>query len=195
MKNKHVVISPQSFEKMDALASNWDMDYKDFLEHIIDYFRVTGEDPRATKKDNMVKAIKQLQHTLVGFIRKHESDHLVKLVQDFEATRKLLEQEGKKNSEAIRIRMADWMFNGVEMKDGKKWSVREDLVLLKEGDRKIIEYLLSKNDDHKRTKVIDSKINEKLLEIEQWGVISTDGNKLKAKNLLQEIKTLINATH
>ena len=88
MTNKHIVISPASYDHLDALAKNWRMDKKEFTEHIINYFRLTGDDPTATKRDNTVLALKKLQDTFVSFIRKHETDHLKKIVDDFEATRK-----------------------------------------------------------------------------------------------------------
>lgn len=55
---------------------------------MINYFYVTGEDPLANRKDNMVKSMKQLQNTLVSFIREHETRHLEKIVADFEQTRR-----------------------------------------------------------------------------------------------------------
>lgn len=215
MKNKHVVISEQSFGNLDQLASNWDMDYKEFLENAINYFKATGEDPRATKKDNMVRAMKELQNTFISFIRTHEKDHLIKLVQDFETTRKSLEVDSKKTSSEIIKELQDFMYKGWEYEDKdkqkQKWSIAGALnsatLRDKAFDEKVknqhdetikrIDTLKSELAENRKDKkqLIESEINKKMQEIEQWGTLSTDGNKGKAKNLLSELKTLINASY
>src|ERR1035437_9872875 len=123
MTYKHVAISQQSFDYLDALAESWSMDKKELVENMIMYFRLTGDDPTATKKDNTAVAIKKLQNTIVSFIRTHETDHLLKIVNDFEETRKALAQsqitqtgeikkvieDGRKED---RARLSAWMVNG-----------------------------------------------------------------------------------
>ncbi len=215
MKYKHVAISPTSFDKLDKLATDWDMDYKEFMESAIDYFRLTGEDPKANRKDNIVKSMKELQNTFISFIRTHEKNHLLKLVQDFETTRKSLEVDSKKTSSEISKELQDFMFKGWEYEDkGKqkhKWSIAGALnsstnrvkaleVELKNRHDETIKSIdtikrdLSENRKEKK-QFIESEINKKMQEIEQWAGLSTDGNKGKAKNLLIELKTLINASY
>jgi|ERR1035437_85505 hypothetical protein len=212
MKYKHVAISPTSFDKLDKLATDWDMDYKEFMESAIDYFRLTGEDPKANRKDNIVKSMKELQNTFISFIRTHEKDHLLKLVQDFETTRKSLEGDSKKTGSEIIKELRDFMFKGVEFEGKEKtkfiWSVMSafnsatsrakelEVELKKRHDETLksvdsIKRELSENRKEKK-QFIESEINKKMQEVDSWGLT---GQKEKAKQVLSELKTLINASY
>ena len=194
MQNKHVVISPTSNEHLEALADSWKMDKKEFLEYAINYFRVTGEDPTATKKDNIVKALKQLQNTLVSFIRKHESDHLKKIVEDFEATRRSLLEEVKKYDETDAKRLSAWMSRGMVLgkdKDQKDiiWSVRTELNYIISQNKNTEAQLKALQDLHSNKTQTERFIESKSKEVDTWATISTDGNKTKAKAIIAEIKS------
>lgn len=200
MKNKHVVISPESFKELNVLSDSWNMDKKEFLEHIITYFRKTGEDPSATKKDNTVNALKQLQNTLVSFIRKHESDHLKKIVQDFEATRKAMleqlnvsDQENKKLSEETKLilynRTSNLILNGIELQGIGKWSVRDEFQKTRLDIAKLINRDEALRNYQKKLEDLKGAIELKRKEIENWGIIS--GNKEKANTMLNELLSLI----
>ena len=196
MKNKHVVISPESFAHLEVLSDTWGMDKKEFLEHAVNFFRATGEDPQATKKDNTVKALKQLQNTLVSFIRKHESDHLKKIVEDFEATRRTIQEDQKtaavqnqKNAEFITKRVTDLIYSGLEFKDQTKWSVRDEIFKNRAEVAKLINRDEALRNYQKKLEDLKGAIELKRKEIESWGIIS--GNKDKANTMLNELLSLI----
>lgn len=85
---KTIKISNDAYERLNKISDSFGLNIKKTADGIINYFYVTGEDPLANRKDNMVKSIKQLQNTVVSFIREHETRHLEKIVGDFEATRR-----------------------------------------------------------------------------------------------------------
>jgi hypothetical protein len=85
---KTIKISNDAYERLNKISDSYGLNIKKTADGIINYFYVTGEDPLANRKDNMVKSIKQLQNTVVSFIREHETRHLEKIVGDFEATRR-----------------------------------------------------------------------------------------------------------
>lgn len=85
---KPIKVSNEAHERLTKVADSFGLNLKKTAEGMINYFYVTGEDPLANRKDNMVKSMKQLQNTLVSFIREHETRHLEKIVGDFEQTRR-----------------------------------------------------------------------------------------------------------
>lgn len=85
---KPIKVSNEAHERLTKVADSFGLNLKKTAEGMINYFYVTGEDPLANRKDNMVKSMKQLQNTVVGFIREHETRHLEKIVGDFEETRR-----------------------------------------------------------------------------------------------------------
>src|ERR1035437_1108654 len=163
MTYKHVAISQQSFDYLDALAESWSMDKKELVENMIMYFRLTGDDPTATKKDNTAVAIKKLQNTVVSFIKTHETDHLLKIVNDFEETRKALALSQTKQTGELKTlieagrkddkeRLNAWMVNGMELKDGVKFSVKNRFDFIAEKEQeiiKLIKNMSTKNDKKK----------------------------------------------
>ena len=85
---KPIKVSNEAYERLQKVADSYGLNLKKTADGMINYFYVTGEDPLANRKDNMVKSMKQLQNTLVSFIREHETRHLEKIVGDFEGTRR-----------------------------------------------------------------------------------------------------------
>ena len=85
---KPIKVSNEAHERLTKVADSFGLNLKKTAEGMINYFYVTGEDPLANRKDNMVKSMKQLQNTVVSFIREHETRHLEKIVGDFEQTRR-----------------------------------------------------------------------------------------------------------
>lgn len=85
---KPIKVSNEAYERLQKVADSYGLNLKKTADGMINYFYVTGEDPLANRKDNMVKSMKQLQNTLVSFIREHETRHLEKIVGDFEETRR-----------------------------------------------------------------------------------------------------------
>jgi len=85
---KAIKVSNEAYERLQKIADSYGLNLKKTTDGMINYFYVTGEDPLANRKDNMVKSMKQLQNTVVSFIREHETRHLEKIVGDFEATRR-----------------------------------------------------------------------------------------------------------
>lgn len=85
---KPIKVSNEAYERLQKVADSYGLNLKKTADGMINYFYVTGEDPLANRKDNMVKSMKQLQNTLVSFIREHETRHLEKIVGDFEQTRR-----------------------------------------------------------------------------------------------------------
>ena len=214
MTNKHIVISPASYDHLDALAKNWRMDKKEFTEHIINYFRLTGDDPTATKRDNTVLALKKLQDTFVSFIRKHETDHLKKIVDDFEATRKKLEQDQVSQTSGIKTaietgitdtqyRLDRWIYFGKNLVDKKgvkaTYCVKDQFDKLVKMDEKTAELLAgidAKMDTkmEKKRQVLTTRMDQMKAEIVNWSM-SITGNKDKFTALLEDLKTLVNGTY
>jgi len=85
---KPIKVSNEAYERLQKVADSYGLNLKKTADGMINYFYVTGEDPLANRKDNMVKSMKQLQNTVVSFIREHETRHLEKIVGDFEETRR-----------------------------------------------------------------------------------------------------------
>ncbi len=85
---KPIKVSNEAYERLQKVADSYGLNLKKTADGMINYFYVTGEDPLANRKDNMVKSMKQLQNTVVSFIREHETRHLEKIVGDFEQTRR-----------------------------------------------------------------------------------------------------------
>lgn len=85
---KGIKVSHDAYGQLEKIADSYGLSLKKTADHMINYFYVTGEDPLANRKDNMVKSMKQLQNTVVSFIREHETRHLEKIVGDFEETRR-----------------------------------------------------------------------------------------------------------
>lgn len=85
---KAIKISNEAYDRLTKVADSYGLNIKKTADGMINYFYVTGEDPLANRKDNMVKSMKQLQNTVVSFIREHETRHLEKIVGDFEQTRR-----------------------------------------------------------------------------------------------------------
>jgi hypothetical protein len=85
---KAIKVSNEAYERLQKVADSYGLNLKKTADGMINYFYVTGEDPLANRKDNMVKSMKQLQNTVVSFIREHETRHLEKIVGDFEGTRR-----------------------------------------------------------------------------------------------------------
>lgn len=85
---KPIKVSNEAHSRLTKIAESFGLNLKKTTEGMINYFYVTGEDPLANRKDNMVKSMKQLQNTVVSFIREHETRHLEKIVGDFEQTRR-----------------------------------------------------------------------------------------------------------
>lgn len=85
---KAIKVSNEAYERLEKIADSYSLNLKKTADGMINYFYVTGEDPLANRKDNMVKSMKQLQNTVVSFIREHETRHLEKIVGDFEETRR-----------------------------------------------------------------------------------------------------------
>jgi hypothetical protein len=207
MNYKHIAISPQSFDQLDALASSWSMDKKEFVENMITYFRLTGDDPTATKKDNTVIAIKKLQTTLVCFIKTHETDHLVKIVTDFEETRKGLSEGQAKQSSAIKAeiesgrledkeRLDAWMIHGMELPDGTDFSMQDQFkkVLAKEDEMvKLVKEITVKTE--KKKGVMMGRLEAMEEGVTKWSAITKDGNKERATALIEELKTLVSGTY
>ncbi len=219
MKYKQISISPESFEQLEKLAEKWDMNFKDFTENAITYFRLTGEDPTANRKDNIVKSMKELQNTFISFIRTHEKDHLVKLVTDFDTTRRNLEADNDRLSKYLAGRMGDLLINGVELKSGEKWSASREFVKIGKANKEQQEKLVSVEKEvitainsaknatdslktliedtfiaqkEEKRQFIESEINKKIQEVDSWMV---PANKEKAKQTLSDLKTLIHASY
>ena len=219
MTNKHIVISPASYDHLDALAKNWRMDKKEFTEHIINYFRLTGDDPTATKRDNTVLALKKLQDTFVSFIRKHETDHLKKIVDDFEATRKKLEADQEKQTTIIteevkrlddgsESRLRHYFHQGMGIPDEKKgtismFSMRGEFeklaknnAELAKNDQSILTIMTANNTKmEKKNAVLINRLEQMANEIKDWNLLTKDVNRGKATALINELKTLINGTY
>jgi succinate dehydrogenase flavin-adding protein (antitoxin of CptAB toxin-antitoxin module) len=207
MKYKHIAISPESFGYLDALARSWEMDKKTFAQHMIMYFRLTGEDPTATKKDNTVVAMKRLQTTLISFIRAHETDHLKKIVTDFEETRKGLSQSqtdlidqlkttietGRKED---KMRLGAWMVHGMKLPDETVFSLKDRSDKLAESDQQIIKLITEQHTkSEKKNQVLIRRLETMDEEIKKWATLTKDGNKEKAASLIEEIKTLIGVAY
>jgi hypothetical protein len=218
MTYKHVAISQQSFDHLDALAKSWKMDKKEFVENIITYFRLTGDDPAATKKDNTAVAIKKLQNSVISFFQVHEKDHLKKIVTDFEETRKELalsqttltneintaiETGRKEDRTAIeagrkedRGLLNSWMFNRMSLKDGSKFSVKDQFDITINKEEEII-HLIKKMGEKadKKKEVLTTRLEAMEEGIKKWGAITKDGNKERALALTHELKTLVSGTY
>jgi hypothetical protein len=93
---KGIKVSHEAYAQLEKIADSYGLSLKKTADHMINYFFVTGEDPLANRKDNMVKSIKQLQNTVVSFIREHETKHLEKIVSDFEMTRSSFSEKMEK---------------------------------------------------------------------------------------------------
>lgn len=219
MTNKHIVISPASYDHLDALAKNWRMDKKEFTEHIINYFRLTGDDPRATKRDNTVLALKKLQDTFVSFIRKHETDHLKKIVDDFEATRKKLEadQENQttiitkeiQRSDALNDgRLGGYFCDGIGIPNEKSGAfylfsmkgefekLAKNNAELAKNDQSILTIMMENNSKMEKKKVVlINRLEQMANEIKDWNLLTKDVNRGKATALINELKTLVNGTY
>ena len=102
---KPIKVSNEAYERLQKVADSYGLNLKKTADGMINYFYVTGEDPLANRKDNMVKSMKQLQNTLVSFIREHETRHLEKIVGDFEETRRAFSEKLDKLPE--REKLAD----------------------------------------------------------------------------------------
>jgi hypothetical protein len=207
MKYKHIVISPESHDHLEALAQSWSMDNRGFTESMITYFRLTGDDPSATKKDNTVTAIKSLQNTVVSFIRKHETDHLKKIVTDFEETRKELSlsqtdqigqiktiiETGRKED---RDRLNAWMVNGMKMPDKTEFSIKGSNDKLAENDQEIIKLIREQTGKaEKKNQVLMGRLETMEEEVKKWGTLTKDGNKEKAVAMIDELKNLLRVAY
>lgn len=93
---KGIKISNEAYNRLEKIADSYGLNLKKTADGMINYFYVTGEDPLANRKDNMVKSMKQLQNTVVSFIREHETRHLEKIVGDFEQTRRAFSEKLEK---------------------------------------------------------------------------------------------------
>lgn len=93
---KGIKISNEAYNRLEKIADSYSLNLKKTADGMINYFYVTGEDPLANRKDNMVKSMKQLQNTVVSFIREHETRHLEKIVGDFEGTRRAFSEKLEK---------------------------------------------------------------------------------------------------
>ena len=93
---KGIKISNEAYNRLEKIAGSYGLNLKKTADGMINYFYVTGEDPLANRKDNMVKSMKQLQNTVVSFIREHETRHLEKIVGDFEQTRRAFTEKLEK---------------------------------------------------------------------------------------------------
>ena len=207
MTYKHVAISEQSFDHLDALANSWGMDKKEFVENMITYFRITGDDPTSTKKDNTAVAIKKLQNTLVSFIKTHETDHLVKIVTDFEETRKALALSQTKQTKEIKesidkasdlndTRLSCWFYEGIGLDGNTSFSVNDQFKDLTKKDNEIISLIkntTAKNE--KKKQVLFTRLETMEEEVKKWGTLTKDGNKEKAGTMINELKSLINVAY
>ncbi|MBC7748404.1 MAG: hypothetical protein H7Z76_07485 [Methylotenera sp.] len=90
---KAIKVSNEAYDRLQKVADSYGLNLKKTADGMINYFYVTGEDPLANRKDNMVKSMKQLQNTVVSFIREHETRHLEKIVGDFEMTRRAFSEK------------------------------------------------------------------------------------------------------
>jgi hypothetical protein len=214
MNYKHVVIRPESFTDLEFIAKLWGLDKGETVEYLIRYFKITGDDPTATKKDNTAVSIKRLENTVVSFIRKHETEHLEKIVSDFEETRKAFEQTANTLTQSNDKQTAEiktaidtgrkdnkdhinyWMINGIKLKDGEKFSVKDRLDKGLKNDEYVIKLFTemeAKNE--KKKQVIFTRMESMKEEIKEWGAITKDANRGKATAHIDELKTLVDVQY
>ena len=207
MTYKHVAISQQSFDHMEALAESWDMDNKELVENMIMYFRLTGDDPTATKKDNTAVSIKKLQNTVVSFFKIHETDHLKKIVTDFEETRKKLADSQTKQTKEIKesidkasdlndTRLSCWFYEGIGVDEKTYFSVNDQFKNLTNKDTEIIDLIKNMSaKNEKKKRVLFTRLETMEEEVKKWGTITKDGNKERAGAQLNELKNLVNVAY
>ena len=76
MTKKSILISAHYHKALKKLSKTYNLSFYKMVEEMINYFSKTGIDPSKPKNESPTRALKELDHRLISFIKAQERDIL-----------------------------------------------------------------------------------------------------------------------
>jgi molecular chaperone DnaK (HSP70) len=91
MTNKHIVVDEEYKKRISQLAKDFDINEKQLVQSMADYFFNTGIDPRKSTRESFNTAIKKLEKSIketdnriISFIKQQEKTQLKQIIENLE---------------------------------------------------------------------------------------------------------------